>query len=577
VAAVATALRALELVSEKDWSVQRAYAHMRLADLLLPDAAAAEPHLLEARRLAERLMLPHLRYQLNERLGRLRRLQGRDEEARVLLEAAVEEIERLRDTVTRDTMRASFLQDKTAAYEELLKLHLPGGAEEDAHLAFFIAERAKSRALTDLLTGVARDPATIADDALKKRIQDLQSDLNVTYNQLLGGTGDGESGVPLPDLQKRAVELERDISQLHLRTSAISDPFAPPVPSEPTEDLLSDVTMLAYHVVGDEIVAFVTGEDGICVARNVGSAKTVARLMQQLDIQGDRLGASREFMERHLALLERLTQQVLVSLHGELIAPLEQFLDEAAGPDPDGNGGTRKLAIVPHGLLHRVPFHGLFDGESYMLERFEISYAPSARVYAFCQKRASRGLDKVLALTVADPLIPSATEEAQAIARHFPGAEVLSDQWATVDALRAKAPGCGVLHLACHGMFRADNPMFSSLKLYDTWVTAADVLQLDLSGALVTLSACESGRNEVLAGDELLGLTRAFLGAGAATLVASLWFVQDETTAWLMERWYEQLRSGVGRAAALRKAQLALKETCSHPYYWAPFVLIGQR
>jgi len=186
-------------------------------------------------------------------------------------------------------------------------------------------------------------------------------------------------------------------------------------------------------------------------------------------------------------------------------------------------------------------------------------------------------LDKALALSVADPSIPAVTEEARAVARHLPYAEVLSDERATLEVLRAKAPGCGVLHLACHGMFRSDNPMFSSLKLHDGWLTAADVLRLDLEGALVTLSACESGRNEVFAGDELIGLTRAFLGAGAATLVASLWLVQDQTTARLMEEWYEHLRKGVGRAAALRNAQLALKERYPHPYYWGPFVLIGQR
>jgi len=224
-----------------------------------------------------------------------------------------------------------------------------------------------------------------------------------------------------------------------------------------------------------------------------------------------------------------------------------------------------------------VPFHALFDGQSYLLERFEIAYAPSAKVYSLCQQRFSRGLDKALALSVVDPSIPAVTEEVQAVARHLPHAEVLSDERATMEALRTKAPDCDVLHLACHGMFRSDNPMFSSLKLQDGWLTAADVLHLDLEGALVTLSACESGRSEVFAGDELIGLTRAFLRAGAAALVASLWLVQDETTAWLMEKYYENLRKGVGRAAALRNAQLALGEKYPHPYYWAPFVLIGQR
>ena len=118
---------------------------------------------------------------------------------------------------------------------------------------------------------------------------------------------------------------------------------------------------------------------------------------------------------------------------------------------------------------------------------------------------------------------------------------------------------------------------FSSLKLQDGWLTAADVMRLDLTGALVTLSACESGRNEVFAGDEPIGLTRAFLGVGASTLVVSLWLVQDEATASLMEEYYKRLRGGAGPAEALRGAQLAIKEEYPHPYYWAPFVLVGQR
>jgi tetratricopeptide (TPR) repeat protein len=576
-AAVATVRRALDLVSGKDWSVQRVYAHLRLADLLLPDAAEAESHLLKASRLAERLALPHLRYRLNERLGSLRRLQGRDEEAQVLLEAAVDEIERLRGTVAHETMRASFLRDKTTAYEELLKLHLARGSAKGSHSAFAIAERAKSRALVDLLTGVVQGSATPADDAVEGRIRDLQSDLNVTYSRMFGGTDDDAHGMPLPDLRGRAVELEREISQLRLRAAATSDLFAPPAASDILQHPPSDVTLLAYHLVGDEIVTFFQGQEGIRVVRNTGSAATVARLVQQLDVQWDRLGMGREFAERHMVLLERSTQRVLTSLYGELIESLEPLLKEALDPTSDRTVASRKLVIVPHGLLHRVPFHALFDGESYLLERFEVSYAPSAKVYSLCQKRIPRGFDRALVLGVADPSIPAVAGETQAIVGYLPAAELLRDQQATVEALRLKVPGCGVLHLACHGMFRVDNPMFSSLKLGDGWLVASDVIGLDLAGALVTLSACESGRNEVFAGDELMGLTRAFLGAGATTLVASLWLVQDETTAELMEKWYEQLSEGVGRATALRNAQLALKDRYPHPYYWAPFVLIGQR
>jgi tetratricopeptide (TPR) repeat protein len=563
-ASLGHARRALELVLEKDWSVQRVYAHLRLVDLLLPDADGAEPHLDEARLLSERLALPQLRQRLNERLGRLRRLQGNDEEALVALEEAIAEIERLRDTVTHESMRASFLLDKIGAYEELLKVHLSRWAESDPRGVFAVAERAKSRGLVDLLTGVAKGPAQAEDGPLQERLRSLQADLNATYSRLLG-IGEAAPKSPVPNLHGRTVELEREISELRLRgVPTTSDPFTTTSPPDVWEVLPSDVTLLAYHITGDEIIAFVGGRDRVRIARDCGSVSVVTRLLRQLDVQWDRMGAGQGFADQHAEQLSRLAQRVLASLHDELVAPLESLL------------GAQKITIIPHGPLHRVPFHALFDGEAYLLDRFEISYAPSATVFSLCQNKPPRGLDRAVVMSVADPLIPNVADEARAVASHLP-AEVLSDEEATTSAIREKAAGCGVLHLACHGMFRADNPMFSSLRLHDGWLTASDVLRLDLDGAIVTLSACESARNQVLAGDELIGLARGFLGAGASTLVASLWLVRDETTAWMMEDWYARLHDGANRTAALREAQLALKERYPHPYYWAPFVLMGQR
>jgi CHAT domain-containing protein len=120
--------------------------------------------------------------------------------------------------------------------------------------------------------------------------------------------------------------------------------------------------------------------------------------------------------------------------------------------------------------------------------------------------------------------------------------------------------------------------MFSALKLADGWLTAVQAIQLDLSHAFVVLSACESGLSQAFNGDELLGLTRAFLGAGAVTLVVSLWLAQDEATARLMSHLHQQLQEAqVSPATALRQAQLSLKTTYPHPYYWASFILVGQR
>jgi CHAT domain-containing protein/tetratricopeptide (TPR) repeat protein len=576
-AALLTARQALSLVSGDNLPVQRIYAHLRLADLLLPDTAEAETHLLAARGLAERLVLPQLRYRLTERLGHLRRLQGRDEEAQKLLEVAVEEIERQRGTVTQDAMRASFLRDKTAAYEELLHLYLAKGHEEGLWRAFAVAERAKSRALVDLLGGVKRGAAASPDPELDERIRELQADLNATYNELFGFAGEeDEHERPVHELQERAVQLESTISRLRLQLPS-SDPFMEPVSlADVRKELSSEVTLLAYHVSEDEIMAFVILGNCVRIVRKIGPVAVVAKLLQRLRRQLNLFRVGPEFAERHMALLERSTREVLASLYAVLVEPVEDLLEEMGIRTSYRAGAPGKLVIVPHGLLHQIPFHALFDGEAYLLERFEISYAPSARVYSLCQERARRS-GKALVMSETDPLIPAVGEEARAVARYLPGAEVLSDERATSDALRGGSSGCAILHLACHGLFRADNPMFSSLKLHDGWLTAADVMQLDLTGALVTLSACESGRNEVFAGDEPIGLTRAFLGVGASSLVVSLWLVQDEATALLMKEYYKRLSGNVGPAAALRGAQLAIKDEYPHPYYWAPFILVGRR
>ena len=139
--------------------------------------------------------------------------------------------------------------------------------------------------------------------------------------------------------------------------------------------------------------------------------------------------------------------------------------------------------------------------------------------------------------------------------------------------------------LAAHGSFRADNPLFSGLALADGWLTTLDIFNLRLHASLVTLSACETGRSVVAGGDELLGLMRAFLYAGATSLVLSQWVVDDRSTARLMERFYTHLANGQSKGAALRLAQLAFlgegssevvfPAAYSHPYFWAPFFLVG--
>jgi CHAT domain-containing protein len=181
-----------------------------------------------------------------------------------------------------------------------------------------------------------------------------------------------------------------------------------------------------------------------------------------------------------------------------------------------------------------------------------------------------------LILAVSDELTPHINDEVKILSELMPNAKVFTGAEAREDKLRQLGPAAGKIHIAAHGIFRADNPMFSSLKLGDRWLNLFDIFNLQLNAELTTLSACETGMSAVWDGDELLGLARGFLYAGIPSLVVSLWTVNDRSTAQLMGRFYLGLSNGLSKSHALREAILQVKGEFPHPYYWAPFILLGK-
>jgi CHAT domain-containing protein len=142
--------------------------------------------------------------------------------------------------------------------------------------------------------------------------------------------------------------------------------------------------------------------------------------------------------------------------------------------------------------------------------------------------------------------------------------------------LRQKGLQSRLIHIATHGRFRQDNPMFSGIRLGDAYLNLYDLYQFKLNAELVTLSGCATGLNVVAPGDELLGLIRGLLFAGAHSLLLSLWDVHDQSTADFMVCFYRRLRGGNGKASALQGSMIELRERYPHPYHWAPFTLIGK-
>jgi CHAT domain-containing protein len=170
--------------------------------------------------------------------------------------------------------------------------------------------------------------------------------------------------------------------------------------------------------------------------------------------------------------------------------------------------------------------------------------------------------------------LPYVLDEARRVARLFPGEALLEDA-ATRARLVAAVSRHGIVHLAAHGEARLDDPTSAHLRLADGSMTTADVFDLQLDGDLVTLSACETGRGAVTGGNELIGLAPGFLIAGAAAVVQSLWLVEDDSTARLVDDLYRSLRSGNRASAALRQAQLRALTDRQPPYTWAPFQYVG--
>lgn len=242
-------------------------------------------------------------------------------------------------------------------------------------------------------------------------------------------------------------------------------------------------------------------------------------------------------------------------------------------------GSCAQVVIVPHKALHYVPFCALHDADAdeWLVQRHEITLAPSTAVWLQLQQRHPQRLQHLLAVGNSSDHLPHVALELDTIASSF-GAHALQLRGAkaTQVALRAAASAADVLHIACHGSFRADSPAFSSLQLADGPFTVRDAAELRLDDALVVLSACETANSRIAPGDELLGLVRGFMLAGASGVMASQWAVDDTSTASLMGAMYRRLACGDGPAKALRAAQCEMALAGSHPFFWAAFGTYGR-
>jgi CHAT domain-containing protein len=484
--------------------------------------------------------------------------------------------------------------------------------ERQAWLAegFGYAERGKARGLLDLMAGaVPGDSQTQASAALRAW-REASARVSTWRGLLAAERGrSAPEGARVAYLSERIEAEEERLRRVETDLAGSDPAFHQAVTARGSVLDLSGVAarlpagtaLLQLAFLGDDLLAWAVGRQGL--------------------LQAHRATVDAKALERQIWTLHRRceTRAPLGDAAAPLVRALLEPLAGAIDDHPD-------LLVVPYGAAHLLPFHALpWRGEP-LAASHTVSYLPSASTLQFVRRGGGALPGRLLAVgnpaamayvpplgTPAEPqpALPAAAVEALQVAALFPEGRALIGEQASVEAVRAAVPGYRLLHFATHGHLSEDAPLLSAILLANGGaLTVYDLVGLRLDADLVVLSACRTGQGAATGGDDVLGLTRGLLAAGARAAVVSLWPVDDLATSLLMERFYQELRAGRSAAVALQAAQAYLRTLGAgqvreesrrvaeaargvvlgrdvpparaegatpygHPYYWAPFVLVG--
>jgi tetratricopeptide (TPR) repeat protein len=565
--------KALEILGEAETllSGSESFRHKLTLKLLKADAFGRDGHpakseklLLEAFDEANRQEQPNIALASLNLLGKLARGSGDSAKAKKYFKKAVGLIEKLRAPLAAEEFRMAFLADKTEPFENMAAICL---AENKLSEAFFYIQQARSRTLAESLKDrIPHFSRSKIPSELAERAARLREELNWFYSRV--DRAEGEESVKL---HKEAKRREKELAAMTRQIESTGEKGAlkkgRAIDTALLQKQLGGKDLLIEFVHFDGVFsAFILDDRDIRYVKDLATEEEIRELLEGLRFQFGALRYGAKIPERFMAELKTRADLYLQKLYQKLLKPLENYL------------GERQLVIVPVGTLYYVPFHALHDGEKYLIENREVRYAPSAAVWQVLQqknrqKNRNKKL-KTMLMGFADEKIPLVDREIKELKKIFPGAKSFTGEKATYAAFTRNAPAYDLLHLACHGQFRPENPMFSSLHLADGWVTVRDICSQKLKAGLVTLSACETGLNKIFAGDEVMA--RGFLSAGADSLILSLWTVNDTATSELMTAFYKSLQRGQSFAASIRIAQNDFIKRGEHPYFWSPFALIGR-
>jgi len=496
---------------------------------------------------------------------------GKTDAAIRSLEDAVRIIEGVRNRLAQERFRAGYVQDKYQVYIDLVRLQLEAGRKE---AAFSTAERLRSRSYLNLVESRWKSGGSSADDRLEFELKERIATLRQALAQ--------EQSQAWPQQRQSAIEVySRELLDAEQAYQAFLDERGSARPAHGPDRVLT------YAEVGGSLAA-----DEALLEYVVGQDRIILFLLTRNRLDTNVIPLRRQDLDNKVELLRNLISQRNDDRWKKPAASLSEFL---LGPLNDGVAqNIRHLYLVPHGTLNYLPF-ALLPRESEergrLIESFTLAYLPTA---AALLDRQAGDTDSVgiLAMAPQRSRLQHAPAEARTVGELFSTqSRALVGASATESVFKQQASRYRMLHLATHGYFNKLNPMLSGLELEsdesnDGLLELHEILGMELEADLVTLSACQTALGsghfaEIPAGDDFVGLTRAFLYAGSTSVMATLWEVDDASTLELMKRFYGGLAkapAGEDMAAALALAQRALLSSTnySHPYYWAPFVLVGE-
>ncbi len=461
-------------------------------------------------------------------------------------------IELQRTTISSETQKISFANIKEQLYSEIITLLVQNDNPQEA---FKYLERAKSRALLDVLGSkklVLKNIKETEDFSAimieKDEISILLDQTGLSAQQLRAIALKWTKGTDSVKDNRRGVEFETLTSIKTIKFSGIA---------KITE---KDFTILEYFITDKAVYLFLFDQGKLYIKEMPFDKNKLFLLIKSFrgEITNPKGVISTDYSQE---------------LYDLLIAPVRSYISK------------NRLYIIPHGWLHYIPFQALINDGRYLVEDFAITYAPSATILKIWLNKEKRNKSTAFILGNPDigekgPDLHYAEKEAISIGKIFKTKEIIGKS-ATESVFKEHANKFDVIHIAAHASFDSNNPLNSYIWLSkdsnnDGQLKATEFYQMNLRANLLTMSACETGLSYVSKGDETLGLCRGVMYAGVNSILSSLWSVEDESTEYLMTKFYENLKT-MPKDISLQKAQLQTMGNFLQCYKWAPFILTGNK